>query len=68
MGETWQLDVTDHGIGLTPEQAAQCAKRFYRADSSGGIAGTGLGMSIVKIVELHGGQLQLQSVYGRARR
>ena len=66
VGEAWQLDVTDHGIGLTPEQAARVCERFYRADSSGGIAGTGLGMSIVKeIVELHGGQLQLQSVYGQ---
>jgi signal transduction histidine kinase len=50
---------------LTPEQLARVSERFYRADTSGAIAGTGLGMSIVKeIIELHGGQLRLQSVHG----
>jgi signal transduction histidine kinase len=40
-------------------------ERFYRADTSGKILGTGLGMSIVKeIVELHGGQLEIASKVG----
>lgn len=64
-GSSWRLDVIDQGIGLTPEQLARVSERFYRADTSGAIAGTGLGMSIVKeIIELHGGQLRLQSVHG----
>jgi PAS domain S-box-containing protein len=57
--------ITDHGIGMTPEQLARVCERFYRADTSGKIPGTGLGMSIVKeIVELHGGDLEITSKVG----
>jgi signal transduction histidine kinase len=59
------ITVIDHGIGMTPEQLARVGERFYRADTSGNIPGTGLGMTIVKeIVELHGGQLRLSSTAG----
>ena len=59
------IRVTDHGIGMTPKQAARVCERFYRADTSGKIPGTGLGMSIVKeIVELLGGRLVLGSEPG----
>jgi PAS domain S-box-containing protein len=59
------IRITDHGIGMTPEQLAQVCERFYRADTSGKIPGTGLGMSIVKeIVELHGGDLEITSKVG----
>jgi signal transduction histidine kinase len=59
------IEVTDHGIGLTTKQLARVCERFYRADSSGKILGTGLGMSIVKeIVELHHGRLSLESTPG----
>lgn len=57
------VQVRDHGMGMTPEQLSRVSERFYRADSSGNIPGTGLGMSIVKeIVELLGGRLALSSV------
>ena len=57
--------ITDHGIGMTPEQLARVCERFYRADTSGKIPGTGLGMSIVKeIVDLHGGDLEINSKAG----
>ena len=59
------LRVTDHGIGMTPEQQARIFERFYRADPSGNIPGTGLGMSLVKeIVELHGGRIEISSEAG----
>ena len=57
--------VTDHGLGMTSEQASRVCERFYRVDTSGNIPGTGLGMSIVKeIMELHGGQVEIQSQLG----
>ena len=57
--------VQDHGMGMTPEQSARVFERFYRADASGNIPGTGLGMSLVKeIIELHGGTVDLQSEWG----
>lgn len=59
------IRVTDRGIGMTSEQLARVSERFYRADTSGRIPGTGLGMSIVKeIISLHGGEIQLESEFG----
>ncbi len=59
------ISVTDHGIGMPPDQAARVCERFYRADTSGKIPGTGLGMAIVKeIVELLGGQVEIVSSPG----
>jgi signal transduction histidine kinase len=59
------ISVTDHGIGMTPEQVARVGERFYRVDTSGMTPGTGLGMAIVKeIVELLGGQVEIVSSPG----
>ncbi|MBL8486372.1 MAG: CHASE domain-containing protein [Rhodocyclaceae bacterium] len=59
------IRVRDHGIGMTGEQVARVFERFYRADPSGNIPGTGLGMSLVKeIMELHGGDVDVESVRG----
>ncbi len=44
-------------------------ERFYRADPSGTIPGTGLGMSLVKeIVELQGGRVDIESQPGEGTR
>jgi signal transduction histidine kinase len=58
--------VRDQGIGMKPEQKARVFERFYRADKSGKLPGTGLGMSIVKeIFELHQGAVKVESVFGK---
>lgn len=60
------VEIRDHGIGMAPEQLARVFERFYRADASGNIPGTGLGMSVVKeIIELHGGEVALSSSAGQ---
>ena len=59
------LVVSDHGIGMTPEQVSHVGERFWRADTSGSIPGTGLGMAIVKeILELLGGSFAVESIPG----
>jgi PAS domain S-box-containing protein len=59
------VSVQDQGIGMTPEQLARAFERFYRADGSGNIPGTGLGLNLVKeIVEIHGGFVELSSEIG----
>ena len=59
------IRVTDQGLGMTPEQVEKVFDRFFRADTSGNIPGTGLGMTIVKeIIELHGGQVTVSSEHG----
>lgn len=57
--------VRDHGVGMTPEQLARVFERFFRADPSGNIPGTGLGMSLVKeIMDRHNGTVQMESEPG----
>ncbi|MEI8158549.1 MAG: ATP-binding protein [Burkholderiales bacterium] len=59
------IRITDHGIGMTTAQLARVFERFYRADSSGKVPGTGLGMSIVQeIVTLHRGKIDMESTIG----
>ena len=61
--------VSDLGIGMSPEQVARVFERFYRADPSGNVPGTGLGMCLVKeIVELQGGHVEVQSALGQGTR
>ncbi len=56
------ISVSDHGIGMSPDQVAHVGERFYRANRSSAISGTGLGMSIVKeILALHGGRIAIYS-------
>ena len=59
------LRVIDRGLGMTPAQMARVCERFYRADASGKISGTGLGMSIVsEILALHEGRVEITSEPG----
>ena len=59
------IEVSDHGIGMTPEQVRHFGERFWRADTSGQTPGTGLGVAIVKeILSLLGGTLDVRSTYG----
>jgi PAS domain S-box-containing protein len=60
------IEVEDHGIGMSDEQTARVFERFFRADPSGNIPGTGLGMSLVKeIMDLHLGAVTVRSVLGQ---
>ena len=59
------LEVTDHGPGLTREQAEHAFERFYRADQARTTGGTGLGLAIVAaLVTAHGGTVWVESVPG----
>ena len=59
------IEVRDQGIGMTPGQLSRAFERFYRADTSGNIPGTGLGLNLVKeIAEIHGGSVELISEPG----
>ena len=59
------IRIIDRGIGMTPEQLRRVFERFYRADLSGKIPGTGLGMSIVhEIIVLHDGEVSVDSAIG----
>lgn len=62
------VKVRDTGIGIPPDRLEMIFEDFTQVDSSDSRAfgGTGLGLPITKkIVELHGGDINVQSEYGR---
>ncbi len=67
-GWRWILTVTDTGRGIPAGDLPRVLDRFYRSGRSGagGTSGTGLGLAIVQsIMQLYGGQLEIQSEAGR---
>ncbi|MGJ0388731.1 sensor histidine kinase [Microbacterium sp. CGR1] len=61
-GDLCRLTVRDHGPGLTPEQAANAADRFWRSDDSGDTPGSGLGLAIATdLLGSIGGELRVES-------
>ncbi|MET0537505.1 MAG: DUF3369 domain-containing protein [Xanthobacteraceae bacterium] len=59
------VEVADNGAGLGPDDISRLFGRFQRlsAKPTAGETSTGLGLSIVKrIVDLHGGQIRVESV------
>jgi PAS domain S-box-containing protein len=62
------FSVTDTGIGIPPEHLEHLADPFYQVESSNTrtYQGTGLGLAIAKkIIELMGGQLEIESELGK---
>ena len=62
-----RVDVSDTGVGLSPEDQAQLFTKFFRARdrSPQAAGGTGLGLVITRLlVELHGGQITVSSAPG----
>ncbi|WP_051293001.1 PAS domain-containing sensor histidine kinase [Olivibacter sitiensis] len=56
------ITVKDNGIGIPLEEQKNLFEPFFRANNTGSIPGTGLGLNIVKrYVELMGGQVDLVS-------
>lgn len=58
--------VKDHGCGMAKETIARIFEKFYQGDTSHSAEGFGLGLPMVKkIVELHHGQLTVESQIGK---
>jgi signal transduction histidine kinase len=58
--------VQDHGIGIALQEQQKIYELFYRGQNAGAIAGTGLGLAVVKkCVELHHGKISIASEVGR---
>jgi len=62
----FEVAVSDTGCGIAPEHLPRVFDRFYRAESSRGSDGAGLGLALVKsIVDLHDGSARIQSEVDR---
>jgi two-component system phosphate regulon sensor histidine kinase PhoR len=60
------IKVSDTGTGIDGRDLPRIFERFYKADSSRGTDGAGLGLALVKhTVEAHGGKVSVQSEAGR---
>jgi two-component system sensor histidine kinase KdpD len=65
VGNFVEIGVSDHGQGIAAEAQQAVFEKFYRADNSAHVAGSGLGLSIVKgFVEAHGGKAWISSHIG----
>ncbi|NET30168.1 response regulator [Okeania sp. SIO1I7] len=68
VGENCLLKVQDSGIGIRQEQIPFLFERFRQAEGSANRSyeGSGIGLALVKeLVELHHGQVNVESVYGQ---
>ena len=60
-----RFSVTDDGAGIAAEHLPHVFDRFYKAEPSRTMTGSGLGLSIVKaIAERHGGRVSVRSTVG----
>jgi PAS domain S-box-containing protein len=58
--------VRDRGIGIPPDELGRIFTRFFRASSAKGIAGTGIGLHLVReLVLMHQGAIDVASEPGR---
>ncbi|HHK74247.1 MAG TPA: PAS domain-containing sensor histidine kinase, partial [Rhizobiales bacterium] len=64
-GKDIRIDVHDHGLGIDVEDQPRLFERFFRARTSTGIAGTGIGLNLAQLlVRAHGGRISLRSRKG----
>ena len=65
--ESFEVIVSDHGPGITPDQREAVLQPFYRADAARSLEGGdgfGMGLAIVKeVVERHSGSIELTDNY-----
>ena len=62
-----QVQVIDHGTGMSPEDTTQIFQQFYRSPTArmSTVPGLGLGLAVSKdIVDAHGGTLTCHSALG----
>nr|WP_294935504.1 PAS domain-containing sensor histidine kinase [uncultured Flavobacterium sp.] len=63
--KNYSITVNDNGIGIPTEEQKHLFEAFFRAQNTGNIPGTGLGLNIVlRYVKLMGGTINFESTPG----
>ncbi len=61
----WVVEVTDTGVGISPDELPRVFEPFFRAAGSAGQRGTGLGLAVTRpIVVGHDGTIEVESEPG----
>jgi two-component system OmpR family sensor kinase len=61
-GKAIVIEIADSGPGIPSEELSKIFEELYRGVNARGIEGSGLGLALVqRIVELHGGQIEVRS-------
>lgn len=64
-----RVSIEDNGVGIPKEEIGQVCERFFRATTSSGIPGSGVGLSLVRdLLHLQGGRLEIDSDMGQGTR
>ena len=68
----WTMDddvvikIRDYGVGIDADEIDKVGDRFFRARTSIGVAGTGIGLNLARtLVELHEGVITVESTKGK---
>ena len=60
-----EISVSDCGVGIPSDELPNLFECFFRASTSVGISGTGIGLHLVKkIIDLHSGTIEVESEVG----
>jgi len=60
------VSVKDEGLGIPAAEVPRLFEKFFRAKTSVGISGTGIGLYLIKqLVSLHGGEIAVESDEGK---
>lgn len=60
------VEIEDYGQGIDEDDLPKLFQRFFRAKNAEGIEGTGIGLSVVKVIaEQHGGSVSIASRRGQ---
>jgi signal transduction histidine kinase len=63
------VSVEDTGLGIPAADVDRLFERYYRGSNVSGIVGTGVGLNLVKmVVDLHGGDIVVESAEGKGSR
>lgn len=59
------ISVRDTGLGIPADEMSRMFERYFRASTSTGIVGTGIGLNLAKqLVDLHRGSIEVESIEG----
>ena len=68
-GDTIEIAITDQGVGIPQPEIGKVFDKYFRASTSSGIPGTGIGLNMAaSAVDLHQGDIHIDSTVGKGSR